>query len=76
MLQQTLHMTHFLKLFDKMYKYGMDPTRTVGVTERTRDVRRTDGPMDGLSENNIPPTTTSLCEGYKYKQSMYEPISC
>ena len=50
MLQQTLHMTHLLKWFDKMYKYGMDPTRTVGVTERTRDVRRADGPMDGRTE--------------------------
>ena len=34
-----------------MYKYEMDPTRTVGATERTRDVGRT----DGQSETNIPP---------------------
>ena len=34
-LQETLHATHLLKLLDKMYKYEMDPTRTVGVTERT-----------------------------------------
>ena len=26
-----------------MYKYEMDPTRTVGATERTRDAGRTDG---------------------------------
>ena len=43
MLQQTLHATHLLKLLDKMYKYEMDPTKTVGATERTRDTGRTDG---------------------------------
>ena len=45
-----------------MYEYGMDPTRTVGATERTRDAgraggqadRRTDGRMDGRIETNIP----------------------
>ena len=37
-LQETLHATHLLKLLDKMYKCEMDPTRTVGATERTRDV--------------------------------------
>ena len=31
-LQPTLRATHLLKLFDKMYKYEMDPTRTVGAT--------------------------------------------
>ena len=49
-LQETLHATHLLKLLDKMYKYEMDPTRTVGATERMRD-RWT----DGRSETNIPP---------------------
>ena len=33
---------HILKLLDKMYKYKMDPTRTVGATERTRDAGRTE----------------------------------
>ena len=52
-LQETLHATHFLKLFDKMYKYEMDPTRTVGTTERTRNAGwtrdgRTDGRTDGV----------------------------
>ena len=42
-LQETLHTTHLLKLLDKMYKYEMDPTRTVGATEQTRDAGRTDG---------------------------------
>ena len=42
-LQETLHATHLLKLLDKIYKYEMDPARTVGATERTRDVGRTDG---------------------------------
>ena len=54
-LQETLHMTHLLKLLDKMCKYEMDPTRTVGATERTQDAGRTDGQTDGRSETNIPP---------------------
>ena len=60
-------MTHLLKLLDKMYKYAMDPTRTVGATEQTWDVGRTDGQTDertdrrpdrqtaGRSETNISP---------------------
>ena len=56
-LQETLHATHLLKLLDKMYKYEMDPTRTVEATERTRDAGQTrDGRgTDGRSETNIPP---------------------
>ena len=68
-LQETLHVTHLLKLLGKMYKYEMNPTRTVGDTERTCDAgqtrdrrgmdRRTDGQTegrtDGQSETNIPP---------------------
>ena len=42
-----------------MYKYEMDPTRTVGTTEWTRDARQMDGRMDGRtdgwSETKIPP---------------------
>ena len=59
-LQEILHATH-LKLLGKMYKYKMDPTRTVGATERTCDAGRTqdasgmDGQTDRLSETNIPP---------------------
>ena len=51
-----------------MYKYEMDPARTIGVTERTRDAGRTDGQTDARSETNIPPPlpTTSLCLGYNY----------
>ena len=45
-LQNTLHTTHLLKLLDKMCKYEMDPTRTVGATEQTRDAGRTDGRTD------------------------------
>ena len=48
---------------------NMDPTRTVGATERTTDVgqthRRTDRRTDGKSETNIPPKTL-LCVGYNY----------
>ena len=61
-LQRTLHVTHLLKLLGKMYKYEIDPTRTVGTTERMRDGwtdgqtdERTDRRMDGQSETNIPP---------------------
>ena len=62
-LQKTLHATHLLKLLDKMYKYEIDPTRTVGTTERTPDAGwtdgrtdgRTDGQKDRWSETNIPP---------------------
>ena len=63
-LREALHATHLLKLLDKVYKYEMDPTRTVGATERTRDAGRTDGQTDGRSETDIPPTTL-LCGGYK-----------
>ena len=45
-LQETLHAAHLLKLLDNMYKYEMDPTKTVGATERTRDAERTDGRTD------------------------------
>ena len=54
-LQETLHATHPLKLLDKMYKYEMDPIRTVGVTEQIRDAERTDGQINVRSETNIPP---------------------
>ena len=58
-MQETIQTTHLLKLPDKMYKYEMDPTRTVGATEQTQDagqtVGRTDGRMDGRSETNILP---------------------
>ena len=53
-LQETLHTTH-LKLLDKMCKYVMNPSRTVGATERTQDAGWTDGQTDGRSETNIPP---------------------
>ena len=52
-LQYTLHVTHFLKLLDKMYKYEMDQTRTVEATERTRDAGRTDGVKPIYPANNF-----------------------
>ena len=57
-LHATLYATHLLKLLDKMYKYEMDPTRTVGATEQTRDA----GQTDGLKP--IYPQKTLLCRGY------------
>ena len=52
MLQATLHVTHLLKLFDKMCKYEMDPIRTVGPTEWTRDAGQTDRQTDWRTEWN------------------------
>ena len=54
-MRETLHATHLLKLLGKMYKYEMDPTRTVGTTKRTCDPGRTD------RVKPIYPPTTSLC---------------
>ena len=50
--QKPLHVTHLLKLLDKMYKYEMDPTRTVGATERTQDAGRTARQTYGRTEWN------------------------
>ena len=53
-MQETLHATHLLKLLDEMYKYEMDPTRTVGATEGKQNAGRTSGRTAGWSETNIP----------------------
>ena len=45
-------MAHLLKLLDKMYKYEMDPTRTVDATERTRDAGWMDGQTDGRADTD------------------------
>ena len=47
----------FLKLLGKMYKYEMDPNKTVGATERSCDAGRTRagrpaGRTDGRTEWN------------------------
>ena len=44
---RNIHTTNLLKLLDKMYKYEMDPSRTVGATKRTQDAGQTDGWTDG-----------------------------
>ena len=49
-LQETLHTTHLLKLLDEMCKYEIDPTRTVGTTERTPDAGQMDGWTDGVKQ--------------------------
>ena len=51
-LQEILHATIRLRLLGKMYKYEMDPTRTVGAIEQTCDAGRTDGRRDGRTEWN------------------------
>ena len=64
-LQETLHVTHLLKLLDKLYKYEMVPTRTVGATERTQDAGWSDGRTKGRTDGVKPiyPSTTSLWGG-------------
>ena len=75
-LNQTLYVTHLLKLLHKMCKYEMDPTSIVEDTERTRFCpqtdrqtdrrtdRRTDGQTDKLKPV-YPPLYTSLKQGVK-----------
>ena len=66
-LQETLHVTHFLNLLDKMYKYEIDPTRTGGATEQARDAGQTDGQtdrrMDGVKPI-YPPNNFIVQGGY------------
>ena len=45
----------FCNKLDKMCKYEMDQTKTVGTKEQTRDAGRLDGQTDERSETNIPP---------------------
>ena len=52
-LHETLHATHLLMLLHKMYKYEMNPTRTVGATEQTRDAGQTDGRTDGWTDGHM-----------------------
>ena len=63
---------HFLKLLDKICKYEMDPTRTVGATEGMWD-GRTDRRTDGVKP--IYPPTTLLFGGYNYVTAMSYPAS-
>ena len=74
--QKTLHATHLLKLLDKMYKYEMDPTRTVGATEQTRDVGWMDWQKDIRSETNIPPPPQQLCCGEGIKILLWWGCDC
>ena len=68
---QTLHMTHLLKLLDKMCKYEMDPMSIVEDTERTRFGPQTDRWTDGQGETSIPPFQLRWSGGYnKPQQSM------
>ena len=75
-LQVTLYATHLLKLLHKIYKYEMDPTRTVGAIEQMDG--QTDGRMDGRSENNIPPNNFVVqgCNDFQercsHKKILYE----
>ena len=68
-LQETLHVTHLLKLLDKMCKYKMDPTKTVGTTEQTRDAGQRDGQTDGRTEWNQYTPQQLRCAGGIIKQN-------
>ena len=67
LLQWTLHATHFLKLLDQ---YEMNPSRTVGDTERTLDAGWTDGQTDGRMDRrmdgmkSIYPPNNFVVQGY------------
>ena len=52
----TWHARPLLKLFDEMYKYEMDPTRTIETTERTLYA----GLMDGVKPI-YPPNNFIVC---------------
>ena len=60
----TLHARHSLKLFNKMFQYEMDPTRTADATEQTRDAgqmdRRPDRQTDRRSETIITPNNFAV----------------
>ena len=43
---EKLSKIQIMKMLDKMYKYEIDPFRTVGATELTRDAGRTDERTD------------------------------
>ena len=49
------HVTHLLKLLDKVCKYEMDPASIVEDTERTRFCPQMDRRTEGQSETSIPP---------------------
>ena len=53
-LIKTLHMTHLLKLFNKMCKYEMDPMSIVEDTEQTRFCPQTDGQTDRRTDKVKP----------------------
>ena len=50
-------------MLDKMYKYEMDPIRTLGTTEQTRDAGRMDGRTDRRMEWNQYTPQQLLCVG-------------
>ena len=64
-LQKTLHAPHLLKLLDKIYKYEMDPTSIVEVTEQTQFHPQMDGQpysrMDDVKPEH--PLSTLLKQG-------------
>ena len=64
--QETLHTTHLLKWLDKMYKYEMDPTKTVGTTEWTQDAGRADGRTDGRTDGRADGRTDRQTEWNQY----------
>ena len=61
-----------------MYKYEMDPTKTVGATEQTWDAGLTEGRTDRRTdrwiETNIPPQQLHCAEGMIMLPCFYSTI--
>ena len=66
-LKRLLHVTHLLKLLDKVCKNEMDPASILEDTERTRFCSQMDRQTDGQTDKVKPvyPPSTSLSGGYK-----------
>ena len=69
-LKKTLHATHFLKLFDKICKYVMDPASIVEDTEGTPFCPQ----MDRRTRwNQYTPFKSGVWSLHKYKQQVLMP---
>ena len=55
--------THLLMLLNMMYKYEMDPTRTLGTTERTQNAGQTDGQTRRTEWNQYTPQQLCCARG-------------
>ena len=80
-LKRSLHVTHLLKLLDKMCKYEMDPMSIVEDTERTRFCPQTDRRTDGRTDRRTrwyqyTPYQLRWSGGYKNRQYAISKREC